>query len=593
VSRWLVARAIVAAEAQHVVIADRATRIDVQLDTAFPPEALCQALQLGLPKFAALTGEDCSDLDDHLTRTGLTGDTPPKAAGVPGAIPLARALLRGAEPLTQEQVIYTADEAFWPGTTPVLARMGFRLFMSRLTGIARCAAYASLVAGGNVHITGDQPTAAELERACGALRGRRQPCVIDLYTGMVTGALDKPSDAWTGSGGRLSVASCTHTEEWQVSPDRSITWVSGVCAFPNLSALPHLHQVAEFQALDYIGVSGVDPDPALAKAKCLGEGAERYSAGDIDPSRMVYAPASGLYRPWLDPRRIIAYSAAQRRRIGASEFSPDDHEWWVPGQSHNGPVWIPAALVFYPFASMPSWLAPSAVSSSGMAAHVTLGQALRSAWLELVERDAFQRARLAGTACPPPQIRPQGLPVQARDMVAHLARHAAVRVLLLPSPTGIPVALVRADTAASMAIGAAADEDLGCAVTRAAGEAFIQVLHPFICEIRPESVNSPEDHGALYNSPQWRKKLDWMAQGPTIDPAEVTSVTQVEPGDAACWYELAPELPNLHVVRILDPALIPLTFGYDQDPTGRDDMSALIRASGLSEDQPLEPHAFP
>jgi hypothetical protein len=184
------------------------------------------------------------------------------------------------------------------------------------------------------------------------------------------------------------------------------------------------------------------------------------------------------------------------------------------------------------------------------------------------------------------------LPDEARDVVACVARHADVRVLLLPSHTGVPVALVRADTDRSIALGTAAAGDFGEAVTKAATEAFIQVIQPAVHEIEPEAVWTPDDHAALYSTPEWRKKLDWMSQGSTIDPAETVNISPPVAGPNACWYELPPELPDLHVVRVLDPDLIPLTFGYDADPAGREDVKFLLRASGHAEDQPLDPHAF-
>jgi len=589
---WLTGRAIVAATRRHVTIVDHSTSIDIELRKSFLPEALCRALQHGTEDFAALTGEDCSELDEHLCTLGLMQAEPSDGIRVPDTIPLAQALRQGNGWLAEGFVIYTAEEAFWPGTNSHLARLGFRLFVSRLTGIARCAVYALLASGHEVYVVGDEPTTAALEAAYNAAKGRGDPCVVDLRSGEMTGALSDVSDVWTGYGRRLSVAQCTYRQDWQISRDRSITWVSGVSAFSNLSALPPLHRVTQFAELDFTWVSGVDADPEVAEAKCLAEGAERFLAGDVDPGCMRYAAASELSGPWLDPRRIIAYSAAQRHRLGLSEFDVDKPEWWASGQCHDGPMWIPAALVFYPFAQAPAWLTAFAVSSNGMAGHITADGALHHAWLELVERDAFQRARLTGSINPPPRIRVSQLPAGPREMVAYMTRYAEVRVLLLPSPIGIPVVLVRADSDRSMAIGTAAARDLGQAAMKAATEAFIQIIHPFLNEIQPESVASPHDHAALYNTPEWRRKLDWMSKGSITDPVEACNSSCPEIGANACWYKFATGLSDLHVVRVLDPDLIPLTFGYDADPVGRDDVSALLRMSGHPEDRPLDPHAF-
>jgi hypothetical protein len=593
VSGRLASRAIVAATPQHVTIVDRSTTIDIQLENSFPAEALCRAMQRGPRAFAALTGEDTSALGEQLTAVGLIEAAPSQVVRVLGTIPLADALRLEDNGLTRGCLIYTADEAFWPGSDPRLARTGFRLFVSRLADIARCAVYAPLAAGRDVCIVGDEPSAAALGNARGAVVDRGEPCVIDLRSGKITGLLRDSSDVWTGRGLRLSVAQRLREEKWQISPEKSLTCVSGICAFSNLAAMPLLGDVTGSAALDFDAVGGVDGDPRVAEAKCLAEGAERFSAGDVDLGSIRYAPASALPGRWLDPRHVIAYSAAQRRRLGLSEFDAENPEWWVPGQSHDGPVWIPAALIYCPFAALPSWLAPYAVSSSGMAAYPTAPGALRRAWLELVERDAYQRARLTGAVNPPPRLRASGLPDEARYMVAFLARHAKVTLLLLPSPAEIPVVLVRADTDRGIASGAAAAIDIGQAASKAATEACLQVISPILHEITPESVQTPLDHGALYNMPGWREELDWMLCGTIVDPAEVSASPATEPGPRACWYELSPRLSGLHVMRVIDPDLIPLTFGYDADPAGREDVRALLRISGHPADQPLKPHAFP
>ena len=111
-SGWLASRAIVAAAPQHVTIAGRSTRIDIQLEHSFPTEALCRAMQQGLQAFAALTGENTSALGQQLTAAGLIEPAPSQPVRVPGTIPLADALRLEDKGLTRGCVIYTADEAF-------------------------------------------------------------------------------------------------------------------------------------------------------------------------------------------------------------------------------------------------------------------------------------------------------------------------------------------------------------------------------------------------------------------------------------------------------------------------------------------------
>ena len=83
---------------------------------------------------------------------------------------------------------------------------------------------------------------------------------------------------WTGRGLRLSVAQRGWEQAWQISPERSLTCVSGICAFSNLSAAPLLGDVYGSAVLDFETVGGVDGDPRLAEAKCLAEGAGSASS---------------------------------------------------------------------------------------------------------------------------------------------------------------------------------------------------------------------------------------------------------------------------------------------------------------------------
>lgn len=73
----------------------------------------------------------------------------------------------------------------------------------------------------------------------------------------------------------------------------------------------------------------------------------------------------------------------------------------------------------------------------------------------------------------------------------------------------------------------AAADDLADGVEKAAAEALLQIVNPFLHEIEEEAVCTPGDHAALYNSPGWRCKLDWMERGPFIDFAEAKPTTNI------------------------------------------------------------------
>ncbi|MFC4034422.1 YcaO-like family protein [Streptomyces polygonati] len=592
---FLNSRVLVAAEPSHVAVIDGATRADIELDGAYPPAALCEALHHSVKRFADLVGEDAGAIAEGLEAAGLLGAAwePPSLVADTAAL---ADVLRHPDLLAAGTLVYTADEAFWPGDQPELARAAFRVFVSRLRGLDRCQAYARLAAGRDLSIAGDRPDAGALEAARRAASLSDHPRAIDLRTGSTTGVVREPGDIWNARAGRLSVTASTPSERWQITAARTITVVSGWSAFPNLTNFPELADRDTLRGNGYPRAAGIATDPLLAEAKCQAEGAERFAAGDVPADDLLLASARDLSGPWLDPRSIIDYAPPQRDRLGLDTFDPAGPEWWVRGEDRSGPVWIPAALVFFPFTRVPSWLSPSAVSSNGVAAYPTHDGARHRAWLELVERDAFQRARFTGPARPPSRIRRSSLRGEARELMDHLAGLASAHALVLPSPTGVPVVLVRADTARAVALGAAAADDLESAVAKAATEAILQTRHPIELDIDVTEVFRPPDHAGLYNQPRWRPKLDWMTEGPELDldafpfPSPTDAPGPI--GEHACWYTFPSGGPDLHVVRVLDPELIPLTFGYDSDPTARDDVRTLLRDAGFGDDEPLDPHAF-
>lgn len=588
-TRFIKGSALVVANGGHVAIIDRNVRIDLSTGLHLSSEDMSSALWSGIEKFASLVGEEPGLIEEALARQGLLSEVQSADISWPWAIGLADAIVDSSG-VDCSRIVYTADEAFVPGNDLELARFAFRIFVSSLVGIDRCMVYSRLAAGDQLAVVGDLPVPEALDRLRGQWEHVKMPTVFDLTSGQVTGEAASVAACWGGQAGRLNLTALTGKQEWDLETHR-LTWVSGRTAFSNLGALPRLKTTSSSREVDYMRVSGVDVSADLAVRKCLSEGAERFAAGALRLGELRHAAATSLVGSWLHPESIFAYTPVQRHRLGLSEFDASVEEWWVEGTNRNGPVWIPAALVFYPF-PVPSWLTEHAVSSNGMAAHESTEMARRHAWLELVERDALQRARFEGPISPPRQIRLDSLAGITRKIVRLLERQGAVHVLKLHSPTKIPVALVRTSTPDMLAIGMSAAVDFQDAVTKAATEALVEVVHPFTHRVSPQDVNDPADHAALYTAAEWRKKLDWMTAGPVTDIAEVEGYGTYQLGPKAAWYRLPNTPEGLHVVRVVDPDLIPITFGWDSDPAGRADMFDLVRAAGLAADSPLDPHPF-
>jgi thiazole/oxazole-forming peptide maturase SagD family component len=133
----------------------------------------------------------------------------------------------------------------------------------------------------------------------------------------------------------------------------------------------------------------------------VGETIERYSASLPDPSRIVWKRPSELEGDVLDPASFALYAPDQYARTDFPYVRFDrnvPHPWvaghWLGG---GGPVWAPAAFVFLVLSGKREHQIAQG-TSNGLAAGADSDDASLRAVLELVERDAFFAAWIAGRA---------------------------------------------------------------------------------------------------------------------------------------------------------------------------------------------------
>ena len=105
------------------------------------------------------------------------------------------------------------------------------------------------------------------------------------------------------------------------------------------------------------------------------------------------------------------------------------------------------------------------------------------------------------------------------------------------------------------------------------------------------AVRSPRDHALLY----LHGDLGHLVTDRVDDDTVVDLVDEpVEAPPASCvYYTWDLEATHPFVVsRVIDPALIPITFGYGRDPVGRRDVAMFVESAGQRVDRPLVPHPF-
>lgn len=339
----------------------------------------------------------------------------------------------------------------------------------------------------------------------------------------------------------------------------------------------------------------VGPDVEHTEVRALAEAAERHVAGVIDRSQITPAAMVDLGERALDPRRFVDYASWQYDAFPELQrFSPSERRLWVPVRDRDGAVFqMLADLVFYPFGRSDHRRHASA-SSSGVAAHTSLAKARESAVAELIERDAFMRVWLSGRAA----ARVLGWESSApSSLVAPMAEAGwTVEVIqVAPEPTQ-PVLVAFARRGRQLALGSSAGtpavalqkslSELWSTTTRGPEIAMAPQL--------PKDVANPKDHalfalaGGLSAIPDFLRPSD-------REIAFDDLASELAWPDELYFYEWDSRLTRpFHVVRALAPSLVPISFGYGEEPYGRSDVAELVgdRLPRSLAEAP-EPHPFP
>jgi ribosomal protein S12 methylthiotransferase accessory factor len=358
-----------------------------------------------------------------------------------------------------------------------------------------------------------------------------------------------------------------------------------------------------------------------AWTSCLGEAAERYSGGRWDPAELTVAARGALSGRSIDPRELVLYRPEQYPALKYAPYHDGTELSWIIGRSliDGAAAWVPAiaALMEFTVRSEAEFLFP--ITSNGLAAGPSLRDAVTSAVLEVIERDAFLIAwlnrlpvRVLDTATHPD--------LQVRDLAA-IYRRRGVRLALYLLPTDNPVAVVMGVAfqdggfgGPAATVGLGADLDPAAAARKAVLE--VGQVRPALRErVRgrdrarvaelvadPGTVSTMEDHSLLYADPAMLGAFDFLAG----TPAEWDELARPNADDgaldllldhfAAVGQEVvyvnltAPELEplGLYAVRAVLPGFQPIWFGWQERRLAGRRLYELPQRLGLR-DAPADP----
>lgn len=353
-----------------------------------------------------------------------------------------------------------------------------------------------------------------------------------------------------------------------------------------------------------VGSSGRSDDPRLALAKVEAEAWERLAWSE--PCNLQEGRRADFVAA-IDPTELIAYSAGQYRSqdFPCLPFSESRAYLWAAGfdvDTGNG-AFIPADCA-YASSAVPEKFQRQALtnaSTSGMAAWPTIEGAVCRAVLELVERDAFAHAWLAGGA---PALHADSLPANARARIARLEADG-FRVIAshLETPWAAAVGIfAQSATMPFTAITACADFDAETALAKALDEMEGRIGHaqrfPAESIAAAGKVHSIRAIEHYYRAKRFYRNADFFVQaqasrdfrdlaarGPrdwaqmqaclAAGGHRVVALDMTPPGAA-----IAQGRVLLKVARAFIPGLIPIWFQYGLQPAGMPRFQQAVASDG-------------
>lgn len=374
---------------------------------------------------------------------------------------------------------------------------------------------------------------------------------------------------------------------------------------------------------------GVDENIDIAKGKAIMEAIERYCGRKLIRDGLTIKPMK-LINPddIIDPKRLWSYIDTQFSRGWLNDLSPSIHDDVIPWVKVKNFLdgknkMVPLSYVSYAVEiSEDNYPVNFRTTSSGMAAHTSLEEAVKKGILEIIERDAiliYWHNKII-----PKQISPSGMDrvnILANKLIEVGYELYLVDLTLDTVPVVMAIAY-RKNGEFPFSSGAAAAESKESAINKAIDELEFEVWSKIKYArdnrrrkkaVSLETIKDPADHEALYWKPGMTRYLKFLLQGGIheIDKEELSRETDVFSSICSKGYQpfyldmTAKEVENLNlgikVVRTIIPGFVPITFGYGHEPLNMERIYNIPVELGLRKQKITEaelindymPHFFP
>ncbi len=343
---------------------------------------------------------------------------------------------------------------------------------------------------------------------------------------------------------------------------------------------------------------GRDSSPEMAMIKAVSEAKEWAACGCVTEG-LLKARLNDVPNV-IDPRTVIQFHESQYELpdFPLEQFDETIAYEWVEGKDEltGERKYLLADLVYFPyFGETPPYLF---ANSSGVAAHPDQQRAIESSVLELIERDSFMIAYLAGGDYP--TISVSSLPQHLQKRISVLQKEGFGVTIKDHTLDLAPVVTVLTQNEALAYTNCASCSrfEIESAIDHALMEVEASVLARLqngpASALKPSDVAMPLQHGALYEQKGYFRRADFMFGGEVCNLKELSVPVKtwgglldvLERKDLSLIttkFFLSEEYGgngDLHIVRSVIPGLVPMTFGYRQEPGGMRRLYDMARQKG-------------
>lgn len=264
--------------------------------------------------------------------------------------------------------------------------------------------------------------------------------------------------------------------------------------------------------------TGVSTDPELARIAAISEAVESYASMAPAPrDQLLRSSYADLHARAVAPTTLALYSPEQYERHESLQPLHDESEIdWCRGWSlvADAPTFIPAALVHLTYPHGPPNNFVAEVTSTGIAAHVALADAILAGACECMERDAVCIAWC--NRLPFRRLDPSGSALEA--LVAEgFGANVEIDLYDVPTDSPCPTVMAIAWTASApphAAVGVACRRDHVTAAYKAICEAA-QMRSRFLARGAPppRDVRTFDDHADFYAGSDGAHRLYGVVSG--------------------------------------------------------------------------------